>query len=286
VRVSVDPGWVGASIEERDGELLVTMTQLLRDVQRGEAGLLTSFHPPTVVDRGWGARVVLEVSPSGAGGSLENRYLEDLASEVANQLEDNYRHQVVFVPDRRESGRARGPGGTPEMPAVPDADLWVGLRLERYGSADAHDFLFVVPGQAPRYETVGAQVAEAGIPIASTGGEQVLAPPLPGGRIEEVAYRMIPWGQAPRLEQDESRRLADLMSNQLEADLQFRPVRTMARSARIFRGLSMPAVLIYPAPAADAVGLRALSAPDQVELIGKSLAAGIDEFLREQERGR
>ena len=286
VRVSVAPGWVGARIQERDGELRVGMTQILRDVQRGEADLLTSFHPPSVPDRAWGSRVVIEVSPSGSGGSTENRYLEDLASEIANQLEDGFRHQVVFVPDRREEGRKRGPTGTPEMPAVPDADLWVGLRLERYGSADAHDFLFVVPGQAPRYETVGAQVAETGSPIASPGGEQVLAPPLPGGRSDEAAYRMLPWGQAPRLEQDQSRRLADLMSQRLEADLQFRPIRTMARSARIFRGLSMPSVLVYPATVADAAGVRALSAPDQVELVGKSLAAGIDEFLREQERDR
>ena len=283
VRISVDSGWVGAQIEERDRELRVGMTRVLRDVQRGEASLLTSFHPPSIGDRSWGARVVIEVSPVGSGGSEENRYLENLASELANQLEETYRHQVVFIPDRRGAGRTRGPSGTPEMPAVPDADLWIGLRMERYGSKDVEDFLLVVPGQPPRYETVGAQVAGAGTPIASTGGEQVLAPPLPGGRRQEAAYRMIPWGQAPRLDQDESQQLADAMATQLRADLQFRPVRTMARSARIFRGLSMPSVLIYPTTSADDAGIRALSASDQVTLVGGSLASGIDEFLRRQE---
>ncbi|MEZ4650702.1 MAG: hypothetical protein R3E97_18355 [Candidatus Eisenbacteria bacterium] len=286
VRISVDSGWVGAQIEERDRELRVSMTRVLRDVQRGEASLLTGFHPPSVGDRSWGARVVIEVSPLGSGSSEENRYLEDLASEIANQLEETYRHQVVFIPDRRGAGRTRGPAGTPEVPAVPEADVWIGLRMENYSSKDVEDFLFVVPGQPPRYETVGAQVAGAGTPIASTGGEQVLAPPLPGGRKQDAAYRMIPWGQAPRLDQDESQQLAEAMATQLRADLQFRPVRTMARSARIFRGLSMPSVLIYPTTVADNAGLRALSASDQVALVGGSLASGIDEFLRRQETNR
>lgn len=284
VRVTVDPGWVGARIEERGQELHIEMTQVLRDVQRGDADLLTAFHPPSSRERDWGARVILEISATGE--SVESRYLEDLASEVANVLEDTHGLQVVFVPDRREPGREKGPSGAPEMPAVPDADVWVGLRLERYGSADAHDFLLVVPGQAPRYETVGAQVPGTGAPLAAPGGEQVLAPPLPGGRVEEAAYRMLPWGQAPRIEQDDSRRLAELVASRVRGELQFRPVRTMARPARVFRGLSMPSLLVYPTTGADASGLRALADPEQITLVGRALADGIDDFLREQETGR
>ena len=44
----------------------------------------------------------------------------------------------------------------------------------------------------------------------------------------------------------------------------------------------MPAVLIYPARTGDENNLRALSSRDQIELVAKSLAYGIDEFLREQ----
>ncbi len=281
VRLELDPVWVGARPENRDEDLHISLTQNIQDVKKSDYSLLTSYLPRSLQTH-WGSRIVLEVGAQGSGNSDENHYLDQLSSELANQLEDRFNHQVVFVPDRRMEGRTPGPAGTPEMPSVPDADIWIGLRLERYASSEARDFLLVTSGQSAQYERLGETLVGVGAPLPTAGGEQVLSPP---SRIRnlEGAYRMVPWGQAPRLERSASQDLARLLAAQLKGELRFRPVRTVQRPARIFRGLSMPAVLIYPAVRADEKGRRALADRDQVELVAKSLAFGIDEFLRRQE---
>ena len=98
----------------------------------------------------------------------------------------------------------------------------------------------------------------------------------------EHARRLIPWGQAPRMFRSANRHLASNLVDHLRSDLPLLSVRTTSRPSRIFRGLAMPAVLIYPARTGDENNLRALSSRDQIELVAKSLAYGIDEFLREQ----
>ena len=199
-------------------------------------------------------------------------------------MEDEYRYQVVFIPDRRGEGRNRRAKGLPELPSVPPADCWIGLRLEEYESNQVRDFLIVYTGNAGRIEDMSEATSRPGAPLASTGGEQVLAPPPISGRGSSGAQRMVPWGQASRVYADASERLAGELAESLSESLKFRPVRTIARPARIFRGLSMPAVLLYPAVQADRTGLRALSDREQVDLVAESLAEGIRDFL--QTRGK
>lgn len=279
VRLHVASGWVGARASRSPrGTLDIELTQNMRDVDSGRFELLTSYLAPEgasfVRDPLHRNRILIEVSPEQRGS-----YLDLLSNELAHVLEEQFRHEVVFVRDRKEAGRARSGGGIPEMPGVPPGDCWIGFRLEQYGGADAHDFLLVTPGQPPRYESVDATLLAAGAPVAAPRGG-VVSPRSDGSTDRGV--RLIPWGQAPRMFRSANHHLASNLADHLRSDLPLLSVRTTSRSARIFRGLAMPAVLIYPARSGDENRLRALSSRDQIELVAKSLAWGIDEFLREQ----
>ncbi|MEZ4652366.1 MAG: hypothetical protein R3E12_01860 [Candidatus Eisenbacteria bacterium] len=138
----------------------------------------------------------------------------------------------------------------------------------------------MTPGQAPRYEAVDASLLAAGAPVASPGGAVVA--PQDDADADDPGVRMVPWGQAPRLYAARSDRLSRSIEDHLHSDLPLLSVRSTSRSARIFRGLAMPAVLIYPALASDETSLRALGSRDQIQQVARSLAWGIDEFLREQ----
>ena len=279
IRLHVAPGWVGARASRSPrGTLDIELTQNARDVDSGRFELLTSYLSAqgASIDRDplHRNRILIEVSPEQPGS-----YLGLLSSELAHVLEDQFRHEVIFVHDRKEAGRARGGAGIPEMPGVPPGDCWIGLRLEQYGGDDVHDFLIVTPGQPPRYESVDAALLAAGAPVASPSGA-VVSPRE--GDSDDRGVRLIPWGQAPRMFRSANRHLASNLVDHLRSDLPLLSVRTTSRPSRIFRGLAMPAVLIYPARTGDENNLRALSSRDQIELVAKSLAYGIDEFLREQ----
>lgn len=279
IRLFVAPGWVGArSSRSPRGTLDIELTQTMRDVDAGRFELLTSYMTPEAGseiarDPLHRNRILIEISPEQPGS-----YLDLLSSELGRVLDDEFRHEVIFVRDRKAAGQSRGGGGIPEMPGVPPGDCWIGMRLEQYGSSDAHDFLLVTPGQAPRFESVDATLLAAGAPVASPGGAVV----APSAETDDRGVRLIPWGQAPRLFRSPNRQLSRNLEDHLRSDLPLLSVRATSRPSRIFRGLAMPAVLIYPALAGDESNLRALSSRDQVELVAKSLAYGIDEFLREQ----
>lgn len=280
----LEPGWSGVRSREETGEGLfsVELTKSMQEVDRGSFDLLSSYQRPPGTTSEERRRILIEVSTSGPITGPDRRYLENLSEQLRSQLEDRFGHEVILVPDRKAEGRIRGPRGLPEMPGVPAGDCWIGLRLESYPSSEARDFLLVFPGQAPRMMEVSSQLAESGAPLPASGGGQVTAPPPRDGRGgSDPGVRMVPWGQVPRLFRAASERLAGILADHLEGELKFRPVRRVSRPARVFRGVGMPAVLIYPAVEADRTGLRALSAPDQVEGVARSLAFGIDEFLLE-----
>lgn len=286
VLATVDAGWIGARsrVFPEASTFRVELTTSIDAVEKGDFELLTAYFDATDRPRGTGpGRVLLEVSGP-RGSSDGQRYLDQLADELRRVLEEEFRHDVEFVRDRKDEGRQRGRYGLPEMPPVPDGDCWIGLRLESYPSGGANHILLVHSGMPPHFEDLPAQVPTAGAPIVSPSGGQVLA--LPHSSSQARGQRMVPWGQIPRMYAPSSARLANTLAEHLEADLKFRPVRSVARPARVFRGVAMPAVLVYPAVEADEAGLRALSSRSQIEEVARSLAFGIDEFLSARRGGR
>jgi hypothetical protein len=179
---------------------------------------------------------------------------------------------VIPVEDRGESSTYRSPAGLPETPGVPQGSCWIGLRLETRSPGAAGEFGLVTARPAPRRAPLSlgslARSAEA-VPEAPAEAE-----PAPEG-FEEIP----PWGQVARLEQAASARLARIIADHLDYRWADRPVRLHERPSRIFRGLGLPAVLVYPAAANDELALAALCDSVQAGELARNIAFAIDEFL-------
>ena len=69
------------------------------------------------------------------------------------------------------------------------------------------------------------------------------------------------------------------MADHLDYRWADRPVRISARPARIFRGVGVPALLIYPAAVSDDAAMGALCDEARATELARNLAFAVDEFL-------
>lgn len=273
-RLRLAPGWIAARVDRgaSDLELRIELSRSARDLSLPGFRRLGDFPPLSNASRlGQPRRILLEVASHGGEGTA---YLESLAAALESALTMDFGHQVARIADREATADS-------EVGPIPDADCWIGLRLENYPLPEQREFLLVTPGAAVREETItewdalrpsdAVRVDRAEQEAAATGrarGESELELSLP-----------VPWGQASRLAQAPSRTLAQSLADHLASEMADRRVRIWKRPARIFRGVAIPAVLLYPACEGDQAGIAELSSPENVLRAARTIAFGIDEFL-------
>jgi hypothetical protein len=220
--------------------------------------------------------VLLEVGTPPAEAGAGAACLASLAEKVAGALNSEFGLTVIRVPDRGVPGAFRTPAGLPETPGVPPGDCWIGLRLEERAATGTEEFALVVPGPAARREPLRlgmlASAAPRGESPAPGLGEN---PRLPG-----AVLRVPPWGQVARALSPASARFARVVADHLGGRWAERPVRISARPARIFRGVGMPALLVYPAAITDQSAMGALCDEAQTTELARNLAYAVDEFLQ------
>lgn len=280
VQLTLDPAWVGVRTRRSAGEHTLTceLTRSRRDLE-GLGFEALDVYPEARARRRMGQprRILIEL---GVGGDAQGaQYLENLAHQLEEALTLDFGHEVMRVPDRESEGRGAKATNRPEIPALPEADCWIGLRLERYPMTEEPTFLLVGPSPPTHWDDLNAMVgvrAEQSDAQVSEAERQSSAyttrTPLTGAK-------PAPWGQAVRNYQGASLSLAQTLAEHLGVELSDRRIRVTSRPARIFRGMSMPAVLLYPLAMGDAQGASALSEHEELLRTARSLAFGVDEFL-------
>ncbi len=282
VRLRLDSSWLGVRIRSGRGEGSRILDLTSRSREAGGGGfqpLGVYFRPPLPAEeqRSASRKIVIELDPrmrDWPGAECLHALAESLRSSLTLQ----FGHQVVLTEDRSEVSGVRAPSGAPEPAPAPDADCWVGLRFERWPSESAREFLIVVPGPAARRIAVAAEgVTEAG--LAGVPGGMPGTPSA--GSL--AGTRIVPWSQAALPFAATSAGMARTMADHLGYVWAGRQVRIVQRPARIFRGLAMPAVLLYPVVTGDKDGTASLCDPLQAGELARNLAFALDEFLHRTE---
>ncbi len=281
VRLRLDPGWLAVRI--RSGRVpesrVVELTSRVTDSERGGFEVLGDYLTPRLPGAAAvtpARKVLIELDPRANewnGGDC----LRTLAEKVRGDLSQQFGDDVTLVVNRSEDSGPRSADGDAEPPPDPPADCWIGLRLQDWPSAGVREFLLVVPGPAPYLMPVTGQgVREAGL-----GGVPATLPgTASSGSLE--GWRMTPYGQAVRPFGRSSAALARSIDDHLGHSWSDRPVEITSRPARIFRGLAMPAVLVYPVVLDDKEGIDALCDPTKSDDLAKNIAFAVDEFLHLQ----
>ncbi len=292
-----DPRWKGVRSRplKDDAGIAIDFTARQVEVDRGRYGALESYVDPARLRLGTGGprrRILLElpglaVTPQdvdplpppsvqipGQDVALTPATSTDgairlLAANLRAILQGDFGHEVVLTSDRSARSALRSPSGLPETAPAPAGDCWLGLRMERWPGSP-QEFLLCIAGPPARFETVELR--------SSTWSEdrpQIRDSDTGGGGIASL----VPWSQVARMAEPASRRLARNIADHLAYQWEGRPVRIVRRPARVFRGLAMPAVLLYPASTGDRLGVEAISDPLKSAELARSMAFAIDEFL-------
>ncbi len=286
-RLDLDRNWIGLRSRFTGSDRVLTMELTDRPIDlEGAARFepLVSFGaPPRRRDEATPRRIVLERGGPSDSSSLGAQVLSALVQELRFTLERDFRYEVDVIGDREAAARVRGRDPGP----APMGDVWIGLRLERYPSSSAREFLVVVPDPPVRWETVAREAVGVDTTLVSNDQEKQARSGFwrrlvsrRGGSPGSLArMRPVPWGQTGRVEAAASQALAQTIADHLRSEMGDRPVRVVGRPARVFRGVASPAVLLYPASRLDESDLESLADPDRIRRTARSLAFGIDEFL-------
>ena len=278
VALRLDARWAAVRLRsDRGGGVRVEWTTRVREVQVEGFQPLGTYAVPArnAAGSSAGRVVLLEVGtpPPGAGAGAE--CLMALAERLAGILSSEFGLVAIRVPDRGVPGAYRTPAGLPETPGIPPGDCWIGLRLEGRAAAGAGEFALVVPGPPARREPLRVGALAAAAPHRES--------PAPGlgenPRLRGALLRVPPWGQVARSFAPSSARLARTVADHLDYRWADRPVRISARPARIFRGVGVPALLIYPAAVSDDAAMGALCDEARATELARNLAFAVDEFL-------
>lgn len=278
VVLRLDPQWVGIRTREgRGSQAVVDFTARESDTERGRFEALGSYLDPRGARgpaTGPGRHILIEL-PATAETTGVAVCMLNFADRLRLILEQDFGHVVVPVDDRSRPGRLRSPAGLPETPGVPEGDCWVGFRFEDWPSAEAREFLLVVPDPPPKQQLLAVLAGVEGAAPAAVDEADAYA--APGASWKSI--QAVPWGQVPRVYRSASRTLARTMAEHLNYEWEGRPVRIASRPARIFRGLAMPAVLVYPSVDGDAQIRDALCDDLRASELARNLAFALDEFL-------
>jgi hypothetical protein len=278
VALRLDRRWSAVRLRsDRGGGVRVEWTTRVREVQVEGFQPLGTYAVPVRSGRGSAAGrvVLLEVGTPPPEAIAGTECLVALAERLAGVLSSEFGLTVIRVPDRGVPGAYRTPAGLPETPGIPPGDCWIGLRLEGRAAVGTGEFALVVPGPPARREPLRVGALASAAPRREA--------PAPGlgenPRLRGALLRVPPWGQVARFLAPSSARFARTVADHLDYRWADRPVRISARPARIFRGVGLPALLIYPAAASDDDAMRALCDEAQATELARNLAFAVDEFL-------
>ncbi|MBK8231981.1 MAG: hypothetical protein IT349_07865 [Candidatus Eisenbacteria bacterium] len=280
VQVALDPGWVGLRARRSQAEKVLNceLTRSRRDLEGLGFEPLDTYPPARSRQRlGQPRRILLEVGNGGDANGAQ--YLQNLAAEIETALTQDFGHEVMRIADREAEGRGSSPKNRPEIPALPEADCWLGLRLERYPSTDEAAFVMVCPAPPRFWDNLDAMEGVRAEQSDSEVRESERSLPQYTQITPLTGVRPAPWGQAAREYQGASVSLAQTLADHLGVEMSTRRLRVISRPARIFRGMNMPAVLVYPLSSGDAAGARELSQSEMLSRTARSIAFGLDEYL-------
>jgi hypothetical protein len=245
IRVAVSPEAVGASTryDTREQAFELTTTTSRDEVLRGGFRPLgrTPF-PPSRLD----GPVFITASTDGVGGPPEaGQALGILAHRVAEILSSEFGLETNVI-DGGDPFVAAGQANTLQ------ARCFLGLRLESYPGSDGMQIWYA--GPRLRWESLESAAARRVRPLL--------------------------WSEAPAITEAGSRGLAATIQGHLSSLDGVLQIQTGRRPTRILEGLTMPAVLVYPATTGRAASLDRLLQPDRRESLARALAFGIAEALR------
>lgn len=276
IAVAVEPPWIGVRVRpgRAPQSVLVEFTSQQSEVQRARFEPLAAYLNPRsrASSIGPGRRIVIDLTGVPSTEQRDGECMRILAERLRISLEQDFGHTVIPVEDRGEAGM-RSPSGMPEVPGMPEGDCWIGFRLESWPSSDAREFLLVVSGAPAREEPVAVHaMTGSDADLSEERGAKWRSPSLQGAQA-------VPWGQVSRVYRVPSTNLARTIADHLGRRWEDRPVRIAARPARIFRGMAMPGVLIYPAAKGDREATDALCDEMKAGDLARNLAFALDEFL-------
>lgn len=251
LRVQVAPTAIGASInyDDHDHAWELEATTSIDESERG------SFRPLRRADyperRFSGGPILLAVRIDRANDPIEaGAALEDLAARIAGVLADTLGQEARVLDEEdplEMAARANGMSGR----------CMVLLRIDGYGTGAAQTQVWTAVPRL-RWE-----------PLSPTESASAAIP------------RPLLWSETPALSTGVSNRLASTIASHLETLLAPEPVVTGRRPSRWLEGLTMPAVLIYPALVTDPISLERLMDPEKRAALARAIAFGISEAMSE-----
>jgi hypothetical protein len=180
--------------------------------------------------------------------------LSDLADRVARTLADTLllSAEVVIARDPIDAARRANAGR---------ARCVIGLRLDRYPTGTGE---VQVWSAMPRLRWEPVDLTQS---------------------LQEMPPRPLLWSETPALAEGESRRLVSSLKAHLGTLVGVDRVEGGARPSRWLEGLTMPAVLIYPAQADDPLSIERLRDGAQRADLARAIAFAISEAIMEPGNG-
>ncbi len=249
IRLDIAQDALGASVDydEREQAWELEATTSREEIARGSFHSLR--HADLRKDRDTTGPILLVVQADPAIDPAEaDDALQDLADLIAETLEDTLALRAVVF--ERESGSAMAPSANRMA-----ARCVVALRLDGYGTG---------AGQVQVW-TGAARLRWEPLTATDAGPSSVPRPLL--------------WCETPALCATRSERLAATLASHLEGVVMNEPVVRGHRPSSFLEGLTMPAVLVYPASTSDPLSIERLLDPEKRAGIARAIAFGISEAM-------
>jgi len=250
IHVHVDPRALGASMsyDEREGFLELAATTSIDEVDRGRLRPLRRAEMPR--SAGVEGPILLSTWTDATRDPAEAAYaLGDIADRIARILADTLGLEALYIADvaapeefAARANRAR-------------ARCAVAFKLDSYGT--------------------GAGQVQVWAPLARLRWEALSQDET----ARSAAARLLLWSETPLLSAGASEQLAATIASHLESLLAPDVVVRGRRPSRWLEGLTMPAVLVYPALTNDPISLERLLDPMKRAEFARSIAFGISEAL-------
>ncbi len=249
VRVQVAPQAIGASINYDEGEGTGNSRRRPRSTRAsgGVSALCAGRIYPE--RRGRGGPILLTVMIDRAKDPAEAAYaLADLADRIARTLADTL-GQEAQVLEEEDPPKLAARVNTMSGRCV------IALRIDGYGTGVGQTQVWTATPRL-RWE-----------PLSVTESARAAIP------------RPLLWSETPALTSGASERLAATLASHLESFLAPEPVIRGRRPSRWMEGLTIPAVLIYPALSSDPLSLERLMDPGKRAALARTIAFGISEAM-------
>ncbi len=238
---------VDTSYDEKNGVWELTLTSSPDDVAKGGFLLVRPVARPQHA-AGTGPVIITAWVDPGRDTPESHGALVDLAQRIVSTLADTLMQPAELlesqgrVEDAISANRAR-------------AALFIALRTEGY------------PGGEGKLQIVRASSRTHWVPL--DGPE----------RTQETTARPLLWSETAEMTLLEADRIATILASHLEVYRGPRSVTRDARPLRWLEGLTMPALIIYPAQMGDRISVEKLFDPLERAGLARAIAFGISEAL-------